>query len=68
MNLAPTTNNISNQIKATVANDLRSMIMDAIIALNKGNTLNEEPPVPQVNSVTTTTDSVIQLTKMVADL
>ena len=68
MNLAPTTNNISNQISATVANDLRSMIIDAIMALNKGNTLNEEPPVPQVNSVTTTTDSVIQLTKMVADL
>ena len=69
LNFTATSENMTEQISASVTNDLRNTIMDAIMALQQGDTSsNPEPIAPQANSVTVANDNVLQLAQLVKDL
>ena len=68
INMASNTENISNAISASVTNDLRNTIMDAIMALNQHEDSVQEPTAPKANSATVPIDSVVQLAQLVKDL
>ena len=68
-NVNTTPQDLGTQISSTITNDLRSTIMDAIMALNStADSLNETSTIPQVNLVTNKPNKMQQLCKLVTEL
>ena len=63
------TQDLGTQFSTTITNDLRSTILDAIMAFNSNKDVpSESPSIPQANAVNSKPTEVQQLCKLVTEL